>query len=60
MELLVRLGGGALSGSSINIFGTIWTSSRRNDLDKILDNLFRIDVADWASTWASGWGSRQR
>ncbi|MCB0202120.1 MAG: hypothetical protein KDI03_18790, partial [Anaerolineae bacterium] len=27
-ELLVRLGGGALSGSSINIFGTIWNIFR--------------------------------
>ncbi|MCB0243814.1 MAG: hypothetical protein KDI12_10410, partial [Anaerolineae bacterium] len=44
-ELLVRLGGGALSGSSINIFGTIWNVFRgERDLDKILDNLFRIDV----------------
>ena len=44
-ELLVRLGGGALAGSNINIFGTIWNFFRgEQDLDKLLDNLFTIDV----------------
>ena len=59
-ELLVRLGGGALAGSNINIFGTIWNIFRgEQDLDEALDNLFPSTWADWASTWGWSWGSRQ-